>query len=659
MQFSALENAPGEKFDPDLHGSGAPTEVDEAFIRRAFDHANLNVLRIALFQHTGDPELAAMKVIKHSRAGSPFLFSILSPEDDERVRQKALAYLLSNAATAMRKPDRAEAGYLMELFTGDSLRPSERDFGWEELAFEGFPRAAAWTHRPSPEVIANYNVTIIGAGFSGLIAAIQLEALGISYQIIERQTGLGGTWFLNDYPDARVDITSFLYQFKFEKTYPWKSYFATQAELRDYVDYIVDKYRLRDRISLGTKVTHAEWSAAEAKWIVQIEKPDGTPETLRSNFVISASGLFSTPKLPDIPGIGDFKGEMFHSTAWNHGYDYSGKRVAVVGTGSTGSQLVHGVAEKAESLTIFQRTPNWVTGIPGYRNRVEPEKRWLLDNMPGYAQWYSYSHHISQLQMQAFHRIDRDWQAKGGLINEKNDQLREGLKSFIRKQVGDRDDLYEKLVPDFAPISRRLVVDNGFYRTLVRPNVTLETSGIDRFTATGIIDNQGVERSFDLVVLCAGFKVSQYLWPVDYVGRDGIRLQDNWAPDGARAHMTMTMPGFPNFFMLYGPNAGVRAGSFHTWVEIFSRYICNLITHVIESGNRTVEVTREAYQSYNDRLDTEMREMLWEEEKGGGGSYYVNEFGRSGVNMPWTLQAFYEMVRTPDFADFRLTGQQE
>lgn len=659
MQFSALENAPGEKFRPDGRAPQLPTQADEAFIRRAFDHANLNVLRIALYQQTGDPELAAMNVIKHSRPGSPFLFSILSPEDDERVRQKALAYLLGNPSAKMRQPDKVEAERLMELFTGDDLSPADRDFGWEELAFNGFSRAATWTRKPSQDAIAKFSVTIIGAGFSGLMAAIQLEALGIRYRIIERQAGIGGTWFLNDYPDARVDITSFLYQFKFEKAYPWKSYFATQAELRDYVDYIVDKYGLRDQISLKTKVTHARWSAADAKWVLQIENPDGTKETLRSNFVISASGLFSTPKLPDIAGIGDFEGTMFHSTAWDHSYDYSGKRVAVIGTGSTGSQLVQGVAEKAETLTIFQRTPNWVTGIPGYRNRVEPEKRWLLDNMPGYAQWYSYSHHISQLQMQAFHRIDRDWQAKGGLINEKNDQLREGLKGFIRKQVGDRDDLYEKLVPDFAPLSRRLVVDNGFYRALLRPNVTLETSGIERFTADGIIDKCGAERRFDLVVLCAGFKVSQYLWPVDYIGRDGIRLQDHWSKDGARAYLTMTMPGFPNFFMLYGPNAGVRAGSFHTWIEIFSRYICNLITHVIETGGRAVEVTSGAYRSYNDRLDAEMRDMLWEEEKGGGGSYYVNEFGRSGVNMPWTLQAFYEMVRAPDFGDFTLSGEQE
>jgi len=655
MQFSALENSPGEKFDAEARATAKPATVDEAFLSRALDHANLNVLRVALYQHTQDPELAAMTVIKHARPGSPFLFSVLSPEDDAKVRAKAIAYLLGTSDRDLTIPTKAQAGRLMELFTGDPLSTSDHDFGWEELAFDGFPRAAEWSGRPAPEAIAKYNVTIIGSGFSGLIAAIQLERLGIRYRIIERQGGIGGTWFLNDYPDARVDITSFLYQYKFEKSYPWKSYFATQGELRDYVDYIVDKYGLREKIALNTSVTHAEWVPDENMWALAIANADGSRETFRSNFVISASGLFSTPKLPDIPGIEDFEGAMFHSTAWDHGYDYAGKRVAVVGTGSTGSQLVHGVAEKAESLVIYQRTPNWVTGIPGYRNKVEPEKRWLLDHMPGYAQWYGYSHHVSQLQMQAFHRIDRAWQAKGGLINEKNDQLREGLTSFIRKQVGDRDDLFAKLVPDFAPISRRLVVDNGFYKTLVRPNVTLETSGIEHFTAQGIVDNDGVEREFDLVVLCAGFKVSQYLWPVDYIGRNGIRLQDNWGADGARAHMTMTMPGFPNFFMLYGPNAGVRAGSFHTWVEIFSRYICNLITRTIESRSAAIEVRRKAYQDYNDRLDDEMREMLWEEEKGGGGSYYVNEFGRSGVNMPWTLQAFYEMVRAPDFTEFDLT----
>lgn len=657
MQYSALERAPSKKdLDTEVIEHTVPSlgDADEAFVLQALEHANLNVLRMALYQQTRDPDLAAMKVVKFGRPGSPFMFSVVHKNHDEEIKKKALAYLMDRPLKIPPAPSKEETGKMMELFQGEELDATDKEFGWEDLALEGFPRQAEWRNKPSQEVIDKFKVTIIGAGFSGLVAAIQLEHLGIPYRIIERQAGLGGTWFLNDYPEARVDITSFLYQFKFEKSYPWKSHFATQGELLEYIDYIVDKYGLRDKIALNTALEDARWDEAKKQWVLQIKHPDGSQETIQSNAVMSCSGLFSTPRLPEIPGIEDYQGEMFHTTNWNHDYDLTGKNVAIIGTGSTGTQLTRNVAAKAGHLTIYQRTPNWVTAIPGYRNRVADEKRWLLDNMPGYASWFSYSHHVSQLQMQAFHQIDRDWQAKGGKINEKNDQLREGLTAYVRKKVGDRDDLFEKLIPDFAPISRRLVVDNGWYDSLLRDNVELEANGIKTFTKDGIISQDGTERKFDTVVLGAGFKVSQYLWPVQYVGRDGRQLQDLWGKDGARAHLTMTLPGFPNFFMLYGPNAGVRAGSFHTWVEIFSRYVCNLITETIESGSGSIEVKEEAYQNYNDMLDTEMSKMLWEEEKGGGGSYYVNEFGRSGVNMPWTLQNFFNLVKEPDVSEYQL-----
>ena len=465
---------------------------------------------------------------------------------------------------------------------------------------------------------------------------------------------IGGTWELNDYPEARVDITTFLYQFKFVKNYPWRSYFATRDELKDYIDHVVDRYGIRGRIETSTALRGARWDDAEKLWRLEIVRPDGSVEHAVSTVVLSAAGLFSTPHLPDIPGIGDYRGRIFHTTAWDHGYDCAGKRVALIGTGSTGSQLMPELARRASHLAVYQRTPNWVTPVRGYHARVTPEKRWLLDNMPHYSNWFNYSQHLAQMQSQHLHRIDPAWVAGGGRINERNDQLRAGLERYIRRKLGGREDLISRLVPEYAPMARRLVVDNGWYDTLLRDNVELITTGIDHFTSRGIVARDGSAAEYDLVVLGAGFKVSQYLWPVDYVGRYGATLADLWSRDGARAYLTVALPGFPNFFMLYGPNAGVRSGSFHSWMEILTRYICGCVVALLEQGAGAIEVQREAYDAYNAELDAEMSAMLWESE-GGGGGYYVNEFGRSGVNMPWTLADFYARVKAPDLGDFVLT----
>lgn len=632
---------------PSLETSAPP---DAASLRRIVEHADLNALRLALYQQTGDPELAAIAVAQQVREGSPFRMLVVPEADRHTVKEKAVAYLGGHRDAPAATPTRAEAERMMQMFAGEPLSRAHLDYGWEDLAFDGFPRGAEWRVKPSADVLRRFNVTIIGAGFSGLLAAIQLDRLGIDWRIIERQPGIGGTWFLNDYPEARVDIISFLYQFKFEKDYPWKNYYATQGELIEYFDYIVDKYDLRRRITLGARLTAADWDEPSKTWRLRFEGADGRTEAVESRFVISAAGLFSTPALPDIPGIDRFQGEMFHTTAWNHAYDYAGKRVALIGNGSTGSQLARGVAERAASLTIYQRSPKWLTRVGDYRHAVSPEKRWLLENMPGYVNWYCYALHVAGLQMDAFHDVDRAWQAQGGSVNEKNDQLRASLERFIRRKVGDGP-LFDQLVPSYAPLARRLVVDNHWYDTLLRDNVELVCGAVERFTETGIVSADGVERTFDLVVLAAGFDVAKYLWPVDYIGRGGARLQDLWDKDGARAHLTLTLPGFPNFIIMYGPNAGILSGSFHSWIELYTRYFCRLITDTIEQGAASFEVTRTTYDAYNAALDAKMTEKLWLEQRDAGG-YYINSHGRPGVSMAWSLGEFYEMIRAPDLAEY-------
>ena len=623
--------------------------MDDAFIARALQHADMNALRLALYYQTNDPELATIEVISIPVRGGAFEARVIHRDHHEMIREKATAYLKDADRETKSPPSLEQAKPLMELFQGRDIDEAGLGFGYEDLGFADIPRDRPWKKKIDPAKLDNFDVTIIGAGFSGIAAAVQLDRLGIKSRMIDRYADIGGTWHVNDYPEARVDVPTFLYQYKFDRDYAWKSFFATQPELLEYIDYIVDNYGLRERIELSTEIKSARWDDTTKKWILELQKGDQV-ETRQTDVLISAAGLFTTPKLPEINGIENFTGEMFHTTNWNHDFDPLGKKIAVIGTGSTGTQLMPALAEKAEQLTVYQRTPNWITPIEGYHAKLTPELQWLFDNMPGYRSWFVYQQHVGDIWVQNFHEMDPEWIAKGGRVNEKNQRLRENLTAYIETKVGHKDGLVDKLVPEYAPLARRLVIDNGFYDALTRDNVILDTDGIEEITATGITSTSGTHRDYDLIVLGAGFHVSRYFWPVEYRGRDGVTLEHLWNNGGARAHKGITLPGFPNFFIIYGPNAQARAGSFHSWVEVLSRYIADAIATMVEKDATTIEVKSRAFDEYNARMDEAMSRMLWESE--GQGGYYVNEHGRSGVNMPWTMYEFHQMIRQIEPDDF-------
>ena len=620
------------------------------FIREAIEWADINALRLALYQQTGDEALAAMAVSNELQEGNPFQFTRLHKDHHAEVKEKALAYLQGEPQPPV-IPDKAEGARLMNIFCGRKLTPADIDYAWGDLAFEDFTRGAKWQNKPAQEVLDQYDITIVGAGLGGLLAAIQLKRLGLPFRIIEKHGGAGGTWWFNDYPEARVDIISFLYQYKFELGYQWKSFYPTQGELLEYVNFVIDKHELRDSISLNTEIIEAKWVEDESKWHLTAQHADGTTAKYKSDFFISASGQFLKPNVPKIPGIETYKGRVFHSTAWDHDYDWSGKKVAVVGTGSTGAQMVRGLAKTAESVTVFQRSPNWISRMPNYRDEIPESFQWLLDALPGYRNWHIFSQHIAQARMDGMNEVDDDWKANGGLFNERNDQLRELMKAYIYKSVNGDKELFAKLVPDYAPLARRPVVDNDFYKSLTEDHVDLVVGAVEAFTENGVVASDGVEREFDLVVLAAGFEVEAFLWPVEYTGRDGAKLSDLWDLDGPRAYLTALLPKFPNFAMMYGPNSGLVAGSFHSWVELFSNYYCQVITQTIESGSSSFDIRRDAYDTFNEELDERAKTWVFQVENTGGG-YYKNARGRSSVRLPWRTPEFYEKVATPNFDHF-------
>lgn len=622
------------------------------FIRKAIAAADINALRIALYHQTRDPELAAMTVVGLPLRGGAFEARVVEREYHDAIRKKAFDFLKSRRERPRPSPDREESYELMRLFQGREIDPAELEFGYEDLGFKEHSRGVEWKVQPSAEALARHKVLIVGAGVSGLAAAIQLDRLGIDYEIVERRDGLGGTWHINDYPGARVDVSTFLYQYKFEKAYRWKSYYATQSELLDYLNFVADKYTLRCRIRLNTELEVAEWSEADHEWQVSIRNPDGGVTRESFSIVISAVGLFRTARMPDIEGIDTFQGKICHTTEWDHSYDLRNKKVGVIGTGSTGTQLVPAIVDDSAHVTVFQRTPSWITPIQAYQAHVPQPLNWLIDNMPDYSSWYTYSLFVADMWVQKFQNLDHDWIAQGGLINEQNDKLRAALTDYVKKKVGHRPDLYEKLVPDYAPTARRLVIDNGFYDALLRDDVDLETTSIKRVNARGIELADGRQCDLDMLVLAAGFQVSRFLWPVEYVGRNGATLDQLWSKDGPRAHLGMSLPDFPNFFVLYGPNAQARGGSFHSWIEILVRYVTRAIVRLVEQDASTICVRPEAFEAYNSQMNEAMKQTIWEVE--GKGSYYVNAHGRSDVLMPWTVSEFYSRLRNDDYSDFEL-----
>jgi 4-hydroxyacetophenone monooxygenase len=282
---------------------------------------------------------------------------------------------------------------------------------------------------------------------------------------------------------------------------------------------------------------------------------------------------------------------------------------------------------------------------------VPDELQWLCDNVPHYWNWYCFSGYYPTIQIRGLFLHDRKWQAAGGKINERNDKLRATILAYIQEKIGDRPDLVAKSIPSYAPWGRRMVIDSGWYDALRRDNVDLVTSKISRITANGVVTADGVEHELDALVFATGFQTSRYLSPVQYLGRNGATLEQLWSVDGPRAHLAMVMPGFPNFFMLYGaPNSQPTAGSMCSWIEIWSRYIAKSLVMMLENGWRKMECKREAYERYNRDLDVEMSKLIWEQE--GIGSYFVNEFGRQGTNMPFEIDGYFLRIQSPDPADY-------
>lgn len=618
--------------------------VDEAFVRRALEDADLNALRMALYQATGDESLLDVKLGQVPAYGGSSTLTVVAEDERDGLKAKALAFLLAKPADFQEvRPDDAALRRMFEAFRDEALTEKDWRYRRDLAAFDEHPRLAQWTGG-KPRVPDGYRVAIIGAGFGGIAMGVQLEKVGIPYVIYERRPELGGTWSRNVYPDVRVDTTNFMYQFTFEKNYPWREYFARAAEVRTYLEHVADKYGVKQHMRFNTDVRSAVFDEEAGTWTLTLYA-DGTEQVVKVNAVVAASGLFANPKRFDVPGADSFRGQLIHTAECTGEEDLDGRDVAIIGNGSTGVQMMSAVAKRARSVGVFQRTPQWIAPRERYGEALKPETRWLLDTMPYYWNWYIYSIGTMRLGMQQTQEVDPEWQAAGGLVSKANDELRITLANYIKSKVGSHPDLVEELTPQHAPMARRMIVDNDWYATLLEDHVELVTDKIERLTPDGILTADGQERHYDVIFTATGFDVEKYLWPTEFRGLGGQGIEEHWTdPNGGgpRAYLSITVPGFPNLFIMYGPNSQNRAGSLIVWMEVWARYIAQALIATTEGGHRYATVKPEVFEDYNQRHDAAMRELIWYDKASMGRNYYVNHFGRQQVNVAWRLEEQYE-----------------
>ena len=508
-------------------------------------------------------------------------------------------------------------------------------------------RAVSWRRDPSDLNLARRHVVIVGGGFGGICAAIRLKNMGIPFTILEKNYGFGGTWLENSYPGCGVDTPNHLYCFAFHpKPNPaWTRQFSKRDEVLNYIQSTAKAFDLWNCTRFGIEVTDIQFDEASAKWLVLFRNADGCTEEIAADFVITAVGQLNRPVTPDIPGLDKYEGPAFHSARWDHGVDTKGKNVAIIGTGASAMQAGPSIAPDVQSLTVFQRTPQWIMNNPNYRKPVSEGTRWLLGRLPFFSEWLRFQ--LLWATSEGFHHTllrDPDWKDEQTAINATNAQLRDDLLTHIREELEGDEDLIAKATPNYPPYGKRMLRDNGWYKMLMRPNVSLVTEGIAEIREEAIVSTNGELYPVDVIVLATGFRASQILWPLNVEGRKNLRLSDVWGKDDARAYLGITVPDFPNFFMTYGPNTTLaHGGSVIFQIECQVAYIMQAIRQTIETESRTVEVRAFVHDSFNEEVDRRCAQMVWNHSQ--VKNYYMNSKGRVVAASPWSLLEYWQKTR--------------
>lgn len=477
------------------------------------------------------------------------------------------------------------------------------------------------------------SVAIVGGGFGGIGTAIRLRQAGVrDLTVYERADRLGGVWQHNVYPGAACDVPSHLYSYSFAPNPQWTRRFSPGAEIRDYLEDTARRFGVMDAVHTGVDVQRATWDEDAGRW--HIVTSEGERE---ADLLVCACGQLSEPNIPALPGLDTFAGPAFHSARWRADVPLEGARVAVVGTGASAIQLVPAIADRVASLTVYQRSAPWILPKPD-RDYASWENR-LFEALPArmkaarLANWAFF-----EASAPAF--ADRPWMLK---------PFEKAAAALLRRQVPDPV-LRDRLTPRDQLGCKRLLVSNEWYPTFLRPNVELQTDGIERVTDTAIVGRDGVTRETDVIVFSTGFNGNGFVAPMEIFGRDGRRLADDWDP-APQAFLGSAMTGYPNLFLLYGPNTNMGSGTAIYLLESQMAHVAAAVELLQRPYARSLEVRPEAQAAYNAELRERLANSVWES---GCSSWYVDEHGHDTSNWPGTMSEFRRRTNHIDLSAYRL-----
>ncbi|TDI62800.1 MAG: NAD(P)/FAD-dependent oxidoreductase [Alphaproteobacteria bacterium] len=633
-------------------------DFDDVTIKEALSEANVPALLMAMIQINGDTS-----VLDGDIRPSATLFGDgegdLTAVERDTIRDmalKALADFRDGDRAIPTAPDADLLQKMVDFMIGQKVPSKYVPLLQEELGISGSDSRDVKIASPNNgRAKEDFKALIVGAGMSGLLAAIRLKKAGIPFVVIEKNPSIGGTWYQNTYPGCRVDNPNHLYSYSFEPNHDWPLHFSTHDVLYDYFNMCADKYGVRDHIRFNTDVVQAAYDEDSAKWRVDVRGADGVEETIEVHAFISAVGQLNRPKLPDIPGIDRFKGPSFHSAEWDHSIDLTGKRVAVVGTGASAAQFVPEIAPVTSDLTVFQRTPPWISETPHYHSEVSDNIKWLLNNVPYYDKWYRFwLFWMTSEGLLPMVKVDPDWQSNDGSVSESHEMVQNMTKEYIASQLEGHPELLKMATPSYPMGGKRNLRDNGAWLgALKRDDVTLTTSPIVEITPTGVVTEDGIAHDVDVIVYGTGFTASEFLSPMTILGKDGQDLRQGWG-DNPRAYLGITVPGFPNFFCLYGPNTNIVVnGSIIFFAECEVRYVLRCIKLLVEEGKASMECRQDIHDDFNVEIDAANEQMAWG--LPGFNSWYKNSEGRVTQNWPHPLLDYWQVTKEPKATDFQFT----
>ncbi|AOY92248.1 4-hydroxyacetophenone monooxygenase [Cupriavidus sp. USMAA2-4] len=483
------------------------------------------------------------------------------------------------------------------------------------------------------------DIAIVGSGFAGLAMAIRLKQSGQhDFAILEKADAVGGTWRDNHYPGCACDVQSHLYSFSFAPNPGWSRMFSTQPEIRAYLEHCADRFGLRPHLRLSHELRRAAWDEAGACW--RLEMADG--RRLSARVLVSGMGGLSRPAYPRIPGLDSFAGEAFHSQHWNHGYDFRGKRVAVIGTGASAIQFVPQVAPRAGHLDLYQRTPPWI--MPKPDRRVTAAERWLFRHLP-----------FTQKLVRTGIYWALESRVLGFVVHPGLMKLVERVaRRHIQRQVPDAA-LRARLTPDYTIGCKRVLISNDYYPALTRANVDVVSTGIARVEPDAIVLADGTRRETDCIIFGTGFHATDPIPRGVILGRDGVDILDAWR-DGAQAYLGTTVAGFPNFFMVVGPNTGLGHSSMVFMIESQVAYILDALQRMRAGHVHAVDVRAEVQRDFNDGLQARLGHAVWS--AGGCASWYLDpRTGRNTTLWPGFTWQFRRATATFRLADYHTLPQ--